>query len=146
MLLEEYKKIVNSIAMINEDEEIPVESPEVEPEENSTKSSSREAVRQAIEPQVDVANSIISSIKDAFEDNCGRTKKIANMEDQVKNWEKQIRGACQQIVSIVQNKNFMIDKSVCSPRAFKKINHSDSRDLSSLDLCAAIIVFYNSLG
>lgn len=149
MLLEEYKQLVDEVAKINEDEEIPIQKPDeapVEHEESSEPSDPREAVHNAIEAQVDVANSLIDSIKEAFADNCNRSKKMLNMEDQVKNWEKQARGACQQIVSVVENKKFMPDKTNSSPRAFKKIRNSDSRDLSVIDLCAAIIVFYNSLG
>lgn len=148
MLLEDYHNLVNEITKINEDEEIPIQKPDetpVEHEESSDPADPRENVHNAIEAQVEVANSLISSIEDAFADNCNRSKKMMNMEDQVKNWEKQARGACQQIVSVVENKKFMPDKTNSSPRAYKKIRNSDSRDLSVIDLCAAIIVFYNSL-
>ena len=67
------------------------------------------------------------------------------MEEQIKNWEKQIRGACQQVISMVDMKKFDVtDKMKCSPRAYKTISNYDSRDRSTLDLCAAIIVFKNS--
>lgn len=148
MLLEEYKDLIDQISMINEDEEIPIAKPEekpVEKEDSTDPANPRQAVSEAIKAQVEIASSMIDSIKDAFEDECGQTKKIGNMEDQIKNWEKTIRGACQQIVAVVENKKFVIDKTVCSPRAYKKIQNSSSRDLSVLDLCAAIIVFHNSL-
>lgn len=146
MINEEFYNIVDSLALINEDEEKPVPTVEEVEKEEKTKSDPRADVKKSIEPQVDVANSVITSIKDAFEDNCDQSKKIANMEDQIKNWEKTIRGACEQIVITVKNKGLKIDKTICSPRAFKKISNSSSRDLSVLDLCASIIVFFNSLG
>ena len=68
------------------------------------------------------------------------------MEDQVKNWKKQIRGACDQVVSVVESSGIELTKMNSSPKALTKIKNSTSRDLSVLDLCIAIIVFSNSLG
>lgn len=159
MLKDEFNNIIDEIHKINEDlddtvtepvEEAPeeqhIEEKPVEPKQE-TSSDVRGAIRSSIESGVDIAKSImLESIPTAFKNDCGQTKKIAIMEDQIKNWEKTIRGTCQQIVSIVENKNFVPDSTNCSPRAYKKIRMSDSRDLSVLDLCAAIIVFHNSLG
>lgn len=152
MFNEDFYKIVDDLALINEDENAPVKTAEemtkeAEKEnEPSEEISPRQVVREAIESQVDMARSMISTINDAFADDCGKSKKFANMDDQKKNWEKTMRGACQQVVSIVENKKFNYkDSKICSPMAYKRILNSDSRDLSVLDLCAAIIVFYNSL-
>ena len=76
------------------------------------------------------------------------------MEDQIKSWENQVHGACEQIIKTVEAKDGSVDRpesivndsSKCSPRAFNKyIKNYTSRDYSTLNLCAAIIVFYNSL-
>lgn len=108
--------------------------------------SPRAELAESIKPQADVANAIISSVNSSFQENCNNTKKIKDMEEQIKNWEKQIRGACQQVMSMVDMKKFDVtDKMKCSPRAYKTISNYDSRDRSTLDLCAAIIVFKNSL-
>lgn len=159
MLKDELNGLIDEIYKMNEDaedpstepvKEEPVEQPaEEKPAEPEQKPSSdvRSDIRSSIESGVNIAKSIIlESIPTAFKDNCGKSKKIGTMEEQIKNWEKTIRGTCQQIVSVVENKNFIPDKTNCSPRAYKKIRMSDSRDLSVLDLCAAIIVFHNSLG
>lgn len=159
MIKDELNNIIDEIYKINEDmddtvaepveeapEKAPVEEKPAEPEQKDT-GDVRGDIRASIESGVDIAKSIIlESIPTAFKNDCGQTKKIATMEDQIKNWEKTIRGTCQQIVSIVENKNFIPNSTNCSPRAYKKIRMSDSRDLSVLDLCAAIIVFHNSLG
>ena len=44
---------------------------------------------------------LIETIKLAFENKCDKTKKILNMEDQIKSWEKQMRGVCEQVVHVV---------------------------------------------
>ena len=127
--------------------------------EETSEENPRDAMREAIKPQVDVANSTISSIKDAFSDNCNNAKQYTNFEEQIKNWEKTIRGAAQQILSINDNKKFIIRnsegkyeawdkrpvKKVCDPKSFGVILQNDSRDLDVIKLCAAIILFYNSL-
>lgn len=159
MIKDELNSIIDEIYKINEDiddtvaepveeapEKAPVEEKPAKPEQKDS-GDVRGDIRASIESGADIAKSIIlESIPTAFKNDCGQTKKIATMEDQIKNWEKTIRGTCQQIVSIVENKNFIPDSTNCSPRAYKKIRMSDSRDLSVLDLCAAIIVFHNSLG
>lgn len=147
----EYNNIIDEICKINEDIDTSFEPDETPSEGENTKqpaqtTDTRSEIRSEIESGVNIAKTIIlESIPTAFKNECDGTKMIANMEDQIKNWEKTIRGTCQQIVSIVESKQFIPDKKNCSPRAFKKIRMSDSRDLSVLDLCAAIIVFHNSL-
>lgn len=115
-------------------------------EERHEEKSLRHQVRDAIKAQVEVANSVISSIGTAFDNNCEDTKKFGDMVTQIKNFEKQIRGACQQVVSVVESKGFDAkDKTKCSPVAYKTISNYDSRDLDCVKLSSAIIVFYNSL-
>ena len=81
------------------------------------------------------------------------------MIDQIKNWEGTIRGACRTIAATVENKKMIKRnengkyiawdgrelKKICSGKAYGMIINEDSRDRSTLDLAAAIIVFYNSL-
>lgn len=160
MLKDDLNGLIDTIYRMNEDtdDEVRTEEPAeksaedkqiekpAKPEQKET-GDVRSDIRSSIESGVNIAKSVIlESIPTAFKDNCDKSKKIATMEDQIKNWEKTIRGTCQQIVAVVENKNFIPDKTNCSPRAYKKIRMSDSRDLSVLDLCAAIIVFHNSLG
>ena len=158
MYKDELNNIIDEIYKINEDIDDtvaePVEEPREEPvEEKPVKPKQKETgdirsdIRSSIESGVNIAKTVmLESIPTAFKNDCEKSKKIAVMEDQIKNWEKTIRGTCQQIVTIVESKNFVPDSTNCSPRAYKKIRHWDSRDLSVLDLCAAIIVFHNSLG
>lgn len=149
MLNEEFYKIVDEIAKLNEDEDIPISAPDevpVEHEESTEPSDPRAAVRQAIEPQLEVATSIIESAATAFQNKCDETKRYKQVKEQIKNWEKTLRGACQQIVAVVQAKNFVPEPTNSSPIAFKTIRECSSRDVSVLDLAAAIITFYNSLG
>ena len=193
MLNEEFYDLVDKLALINEDaEEKPVKAVSVEelekasneekPKEGETKEGEAKetketetddgeniskAVKDAIKPQVDVASSIINSLKDAYADNCNNSKELSVMTDQIKNWEKTIRGACQTIVDTVKNKKlFKTDENgnwvkgengkylawngkqinkVFSPKAFSWLKDNGSRDRSTLDLCAAIMVFYNSI-
>lgn len=99
-----------------------------------------------ISPQVMIANSIIAAIYNSFINNCDNKKKMNDYFDQVKSWEKQARGACQQVMSIVESNNFDTTNTAnCSPKAYKTIVNYDSRDRSAVDLCAAIIIFRNSL-
>lgn len=151
MLQEDLNKIINKFAGINEDYEMTIEKPE---EDNSARNNRRKLIRDAIKPQVDIALSVIQSIQTAFNDNCDQSKKIGDMEEQIRSWEQQLHGACDQIIKTIEAKDGSIEKpdsivnnsSACSPRAFNKyIKNNTSRDYSSLNLAAAIIIFYNSL-
>jgi len=151
MLQEDLNKIINKFAGINEDYEMTIEKPE---EDNSARNNKRKLIRDAIKPQVDIALSVIQSIQTAFNDNCDQSKKISDMEEQIRSWEQQLHGACDQIIKTIEAKDGSIEKpdsvvnnsSACSPRAFNKyIKNNTSRDYSSLNLAAAIIIFYNSL-
>lgn len=149
MLEETFKNIIDEIAALNEAEEIHVSDPDEIPEEHeeSTESADpRTALRDAIAAQAEIANSIIKSIGDAYADNCNETKIMSNMEDQIKNWEQTLKGACKQVVQMVNQKNFTIDKRVCNPHAFNMIKDCSSRDTDALKTAAAVIVFHNSLG
>lgn len=106
--------------------------------------SPRAKLRKMMEPQVEIAKSIVTSITTAY--NNLDTKKYKDIEEQIKNFEKQIRGACQQVMSNVKITGFdTANKQKCSPMAYKKITQYESRDRSTLDLVAAILVFHNSL-
>lgn len=97
-------------------------------------------------PEAMVANSIITAIYNSFVNNCDNRKKMNDYFEQVKNWEKQARGACQQVMSIIEASNFDTTNTAnCSPKAYKTIVNYNSRDRSAVDLCAAIIIFRNSL-
>lgn len=99
-----------------------------------------------ISPEVMVANSVITAIYNSFTNNCDNRKRMNEYFDQVKNWEKQARGACQQVMSIVEASDFDTTNTAnCSPKAYKTIVNYNSRDRSAVDLCAAIIIFRNSL-
>lgn len=113
---------------------------------NTTASTNGSKLYNDISPQVMIANSIIAAIYNSFINNCDNKKKMNDYFDQVKSWEKQARGACQQVMSIVESSNFdTTDTANCSPKAYKTIVNYDSRDRSAVDLCAAIIIFRNSL-
>lgn len=151
MLQEDFEKMINKFAKIDEDYKLIVESPD---EDNSGTMNKRKLIRDAIKPQVDIALSVIQSIQTAFNDNCDQSKQIADMEEQIRSWEQQLHGACDQIIKTIEAKDGNIDKpdsivnnsSACSPRSFNKyIKNNTSRDFSSLNLAAAIIIFYNSL-
>lgn len=113
---------------------------------NASPSTVASKLYNDISPEVMVANSIITAIYNAFTNNCDNRKKMNDYFDQVKNWEKQARGACQQVMSIVEASNFDTTNTAnCSPKAYKTIVNYNSRDRSAIDLCAAIIIFRNSL-
>lgn len=112
----------------------------------ATRNTNGSKLYNDLAPEVMVANSIITSIYNAFTNNCNNNKHMKEYFEQVKNWEKQARGACQQVISIIEACNFDTkNTSICSPKAYKTIVNYNSRDRSAIDLCAAIIVFRNSL-
>lgn len=97
-------------------------------------------------PEVSVANSVITSIYNSFVNNCDNNKKMKEYFDMVKSWEQQIRGACKQVMSVVEASNFdTTNTAICSPKAYKTLVNHNSRDRSAIDLAAAIIIFRNSL-
>lgn len=97
-------------------------------------------------PEVSVANSVITAIYNSFVNNCDNNKKMKDYFDMVKSWEQQIRGACKQVMSIIEASNFdTTNTAICSPKAYKTIVNYNSRDRSAIDLAAAIIIFRNSL-
>ena len=164
MIIDEYKSLVENLALLNEDNETEIKSAdEMDNEISSTDETEgknpRQLVHEAIKPQVDIAVSTINSIKDAYADYCNNTKELTSMTDQIKNWEGTIRGACKTVAATVENKKLIKKnetgkylawdgrelKKICSPKAYGMIINEDSRDRSTLDLAAAIIVFYNSL-
>ena len=155
MIQEDYEKLVEHIAGINNDYKVIVEDIDLDSYDNEPKEkNSRQEIRDAIKPQVDIAASLITTIKDGFEDNMDQTKRMNDAMDQIQSWEKTIHGACEQILKTVEAKDGSIDRpesivndsSKCSPKAFNKyIKNYTSRDYGVLELAAAIMVFYNSL-
>lgn len=157
MLQEEFSKLVDNIASMHSDFKIIVEdidlndnNLEKEPKPNNI----RQEIRDAIKPQVDIASSLITTIKDAYDDNMDQTKRMNDALDQIKSWEQTIHGACEQILKAVEQRDGSIDSpdsivndsAKCSPKAFNKyIKNYTSRDFGVLELSAAIMVFYNSL-
>lgn len=97
-------------------------------------------------PEVSVANSVITAIYNSFVNNCDNNKKMKDYFSMVKSWEQQIRGACKQVMSIVEASDFdTTNTAICSPKAYKTLVNHNSRDRSAIDLAAAIIIFRNSL-
>lgn len=155
MIQEDYEKLVEHIAGINNDYKVMVEDIDLDSYDDEPKEkNSRQEIRDAIKPQVDIAASLITTIKDGFEDNMDQTKRMNDAMDQIQSWEKTIHGACEQILKTVEAKDGSVDRpesivndsSKCSPKAFNKyIKNYTSRDYGVLELAAAIMVFYNSL-
>ena len=157
MIQEDFVKLVESIANTEKDYKIVVEDFDLNDSDNSEDSSTKDVraeIRDAIKPQVDIVASLITTIKDAFDDNLDQTKRMHDAIDQNQSWEQTIRGACEQVIKTVEAKDGDIDRpesitqdsSKCSPKAFNKfIKNYTSRDYGVLQLAQAIMVFYNSL-
>ena len=155
MLQEDFEKLVENIASMDKDYKIVVEDVDVgETENQPVQKDVRTEIREAIKPQVDIVSSLITTIKDAFEDNLDQTKRMNDAIDQNQSWEQTIRGACEQVIKTVEAKDGSVDRpesitqnsSKCSPKAFNKfIKNYTSRDYGVLQLAQAIMVFYNSL-
>jgi hypothetical protein len=108
--------------------------------------SLRESLADKIKAQKDVAVGIIDGIHSAFQDSCAHTTKYNAMGDQIKNFEKQIRGACEQVIAMVEQEKFdWRNWDNCSPKSYNVITKYKERDLDVLKLSAAVIIFYNSL-
>jgi hypothetical protein len=152
---EDFEKLVENIASMDKDYKIVVEDVDVgETESQPVQKDVRTEIREAIKPQVDIVASLITTIKDAFEDNLDQTKRMNDAIDQNQSWEQTIRGACEQVIKTVEAKDGSVDRpesitqnsSKCSPKAFNKfIKNYTSRDYGVLQLAQAIMVFYNSL-
>ena len=157
MIQEDFVKLVESIANTEKDYKIVVEDFDLNDSDNSEDSSTKDVraeIRDAIKPQVDIVASLITTIKDAFDDNLDQIKRMNDAIDQNQSWEQTIRGACEQVIKTVEAKDGDIDRpesitqdsSKCSPKAFNKfIKNYTSRDYGVLQLAQAIMVFYNSL-
>lgn len=108
--------------------------------------SLRESLADKIKAQKDVAVGIIDGIHSAFQDSCAHTTKYDAMGDQIKNFEKQIRGACEQVIAMVEQEKFdWRNWDNCSPKSYNVITKYKDRDFDVLKLSAAVIIFYNSL-
>lgn len=117
-------------------------APQTQPATGSVRSS----LADTIKPQVDVAKAVIEGIHKAFQNDCGKVTKYDTMGQQIKDFESQIRGACKNVMQAVQNAKFdWHNWDNCSPKSFAQITLYKDRDLDALKLCAAVIVFYNSL-
>ena len=156
MIQEDYEKLITSIASMDKDYKIVVEDTDLDNTGDEPKSKDiRTEIRNAIKPQVDIVASLITTIKDAFEDNLDQTKRMNDAIEQNQSWEQTIRGVCEQIIKSVESKDGSVDRpesivqdsSKCSPKAFNKfIKNYTSRDYGVLQLAQAVMVFYNSLG
>ena len=83
MIQEDYEKLVEHIAGINNDYKIVVEDVDLDSYDDKPKEkNSRQEIRDAIKPQVDIASSLITTIKDGFEDNMDQTKRMPSMFQQ----------------------------------------------------------------
>ena len=112
--------------------------------DKESKETPRAKLHRLMKPQVEVARQMIVSINNTFSKIT--TKKYKELLNQLKNFEKQMRGACQQVIDEAESINFDTNNNmICSPKAFSIISEYDSRDRSILELVAAIIVFSNSL-
>ena len=121
----------------------PASSQEASQEEHK---SPRESLADKIKAQKDVAVGIIDGIHSAFQDSCAHTTKYDAMGDQIKNFEKQIRGACEQVIAMVEQEKFdWRNWDNCSPKSYNVITKYKDRDFDVLKLSAAVIIFYNSL-
>lgn len=108
--------------------------------------SPRESLADKIKAQKDVAVGIIDGIHSAFQDSCAHTTKYDAMGDQIKSFEKQIRGACEQVIAMVEQEKFdWRNWDNCSPKSYNVITKYKDRDFDVLKLSAAVIIFYNSL-
>ena len=156
MIQEDYEKLITNIASMDKDYKIVVEDTDLDNTDNEVKPKDiRSEIREAIKPQVDIVASLITTIKDAFEDNLDQTKRMNDAIEQNQSWEQTIRGVCEQVIKSVEAKDGSIDRpesivqdsGKCSPKAFNKfIKNYTSRDYGVLQLAQAVMVFYNSLG
>lgn len=130
-------------------EPAPAPAPEPAPAQEFPKEdhkSLRESLADKIKAQKDVAVGIIDGIHAAFQDSCAHTTKYDAMGDQIKNFEKQIRGACEQVIAMVEQEKFdWRNWDNCSPKSYNVITKYKDRDFDVLKLSAAVIIFYNSL-
>ena len=130
-------------------EPAPAPAPEPAPAQEAPQEehkSLRESLADKIKAQKDVAVGIIEGIHSAFQDSCAHTTKYDSMGDQIKNFEKQIRGACEQVIAMVEQEKFdWRNWDNCSPKSYDVITKYKDRDFDVLKLSAAVIIFYNSL-
>ena len=154
MLQEDFENLDTKLASIDNDYKIVVEDVDVNGDTETVQKDIRTEIREAIKPQVEIVASLITTIKDAFEDNLDQTKRMNDAIDQNQSWEQTIRGACEQAIKTGEAKDGSIDRpesitqdsAKCSPKAFNKfIKNYTSRDYGVLQLAQAIMVFYNSL-
>lgn len=106
----------------------------------------RSALAAKIKPQYEVAKAVVDGIHQAFQNDCGKTTKYDTMGKQIKEFEAQIRNACKTAITLVEQAKFdWHNWENCSPKSFKCITLHSDRDMDMLKLCAAMIIFYNSL-
>lgn len=109
--------------------------------------SDKDRMKNELKPLVDSAYASMTSLFNSFANSCNGTKKMNDMLEQFKSLEKLLRGTCEQAVVIVQKYNFNTEDNMsCSPKAYKILSDSSSRDTNIEKLVAALTVFYNSLG
>lgn len=116
------------------------------PQQQAPASDPRAALAAKIKPQTETAKAVIDGIYNAFKNNCGGAVKYDVMGKSIRDSEEQIRGACQMVISAVNQANFdWHNWDLCSPKSYDCITKFADRDFDALKLCAAVIIFYNSL-
>ena len=85
MIQEDFEKLVESIANTEKDFQIVVEDVDLDNMDASSDAPAKDIrteIRDAIKPQVDIVASLITTIKDAFDDNLDQTKRMNDAIDQ----------------------------------------------------------------
>lgn len=126
-----------------------IESAELnKPTENSIelKDSLGVTLKKDILPEKESIELILKSINNSFMNSYNSLRKYANFDEQIKAWQKQVKGVCDSIMTKVQHSGFNTsDTQSCSPMAYNVLADSNNRDIDMLELCGACIIFYNSL-
>lgn len=124
----------------------PAQQTQTQQKSQPASQDARSALAAKIKPQYEVAKAVVDGIHQAFQNDCGKTTKYDTMGKQIKEFEAQIRNACKTAITLVEQAKFDCHNwENCSPKSFKCITLHSDRDMDMLKLCAAMIIFYNSL-
>lgn len=124
----------------------PAQQTQTQQKSQPASQDARSALAAKIKPQYEVAKAVVDGIHQAFQNDCGKTTKYDTMGKQIKEFEAQIRNACKTAITLVEQAKFdWHNWENCSPKSFKCITLHSDRDMDMLKLCAAMIIFYNSL-
>lgn len=115
-------------------------------EENNETNSLGLTLRKNITPEKEAIELVLKSINTAFANSYAGLRKYKQFDEQMKAWQKQVKGTCDSIMNKVKQTGFnSADNTVCSPMAYNILSDSTNRDIDMLELCGACIIFYNSL-